>query len=229
MSIEREFIKELLNEIEIKEELVRDKEKDNGNLRGKVVELTQNNDELKNEAEELRKEIDHLKTKVKKPFTTKITNPTTLNIFEAMKEGEVISFLKPTDNKSYKTFKENPFVFTLENKGAIYCGELLGMFEIKGDNIHYYYENKPGRIIGGEIARQILHIDEETLNCSYRSFGSRKGKKMTELTYHKILKTNPIINTELNKFVSGNGNRYIYTKNDGSKYILLENGEEEVI
>lgn len=219
MSIEREFIKELLTEIENvenQERIIKEKE----DMYQEVVD----------ENKALRKEIDHLKTEVKKPYTrTTITNPTTMNIFEAMKEGDVITFIKPTDNKSYTIFKENPFIFQLENKGAIYCKELLGMYEIKGGNIHYYYQNKPGRIIGGEIARQILHIDKDTMECSFKTIGSRKGKKVSEFTYIKILKMNPVINLIRNKFVSCNGNKFIYTKNDGSKYILLENGEEEVV
>ena len=227
MSIEREYIKELLGELETAGEL----EKNYNNLVKKYDEELGYEAKLKRENDDLRKQIDDLKTKVKKPYTrTTITNPQTIDVFEALKDGDLITFIQPTENKKYNRYKSNPFIFRYDDKGAVFEGELLGVFEERKGNIYYYHQNMTKtRSMIGEIIRQVIGIDEETMDCKYKTKGSRGGKMVKEMSLKKILKLNPIRNIFQNKFVSNKYNEFIYTKQDGSQYIIHENGSEEII
>lgn len=44
-----------------------------------------------------------------------------------------------------------------------------------------------------------------------------------------ILKLNPVVNIETGKFVTTGKTEFIYQKDDGTEYIIYEDGSEEVV
>ena len=175
------------------------------------------NKELDKEIEknkELEKEIDKIKTSMKRPV---ISN--TINIFEELKKGNIIKFIHPTRNANYNSFKENPFVFEMDGKGAIYVGDLVGMYEITSTSMKYYHNQKAPHPFGGEIMYQILGAEDKTFECRVKR-GSGKGKKIQDLAFTDVLKMSPSINLNLKLFESDKYYKYIYTDKDGSEYIV---------
>lgn len=194
-------------------------------LNSEVHDLKTERDELKEENQQLHKDIDKIKKTMKKPAT--IGTPNILNLFEDMKEGKIIKFIKPTRNKKYTQFKDNPFLFQIENKGAIFCGELIGMFETTKTHAKYFHNAKAPRMIGGEIMYQFLHVNDDTFDCSLK-IGTGKSKKVDSMLFRDVLKLNPCINIKKQQFESYGVYKYIYTENDGSKYILKEGIKEYI-
>ena len=234
--IERNYIKSLLGEIDILESGNRKLCNEYRELEEKYEKLqdhSDSTDEELNMAEkrcnELEKEINNIKNNLHAQYsTTNISNPDILDIFKKIKEGKMIQFIKPEHVKGYSKYTSNPFIFQYDNKGAIFDGKLLGMFEIKKGNIYYYHERIPQRMLIGEVCKGLLNITDESQDCMYRGKGMKKSRACSKMLWKEILKTNPVINLIQNKFVSCKGQKWIYTKNDGTKYILKENGKEEV-
>ena len=248
MNADRNYIKNLLSEMDEMEIKIKELEKKERNVldEATIAELTKENDELKlinekrkseitdleNENEklegensQLHKDIKKIKSNMKKPAT--ITSPNVLNIFEDIKEGGVIKFIKPTRNKNYTNFKDNPFVFQLDNKSAVFCGELVGMFETKNNHVKYFHSHKAPRMLGSEIMYQFLHVNDETFDCALK-IGTGKSKKVDSMLFQDVLKLNPCINISMSKFESYGSYKFIYTENDGSKYIITH-GKKEYI
>lgn len=247
MNADRNYIKNLLTNIDEMENKIKELEKkEMADETSRLVELVEENNalktkkeylnseicdlkternELKEENQKLQKDIEKIKTTMKKPAT--IGTPNVLNLFEDLKDGKIIEFIKPTRNKKYTQFKDNPFLFRLENKCAVFCGELIGMFEISETHARYFHSNKAARMLGSEIMYQFLHVDDDTFDCSLK-IGTSKSKKVDSMLFMDVLKLNPCIYIPTKQFESYGIYKYIYTENDGSEYII-KNGEKEYI
>lgn len=180
---------------------------------------------LKDEKSKLEKDLKNVKENVRKPVTI---NNNSMEIFEELKKGNIITFLEPNFDKSYKSFTKNPFVFELDNKGAIYQGELIGMYERKNGCVRYFYENKAPKGVVLEIIYNIVGCIDSTFECKLRFYKTGRAKIVRNMTYQEILKTNPILNLKLHKFESYGNYKFIYEEQDGSKYIIKQ-GQKEYI
>lgn len=220
-------VESLKKEIERLEKELEEANKINVSLAKELNDANSNNakelnKELEQENKELQKEIEDIKNNMKKPV---ISN--TINIFEEMKNGNLVKFLKPTRNPHSKIFKENPFTFEIDGKGAIFVGELIGMYERLPKCIKYYHNQKAKQPYGGEILYQILGANDESFDCRVK-IGTGYGKKLNSFTYADVLKLNPTLNIKKHMFESDKYCKYIYTDSSGSDFII-KNHEIEYI
>jgi regulator of replication initiation timing len=224
--IERKYIKQLINQVEDAEEFISGLEEETQNLRTENTNLTTRVRDLELELKEQKEINNRLKIDIKRP--AKITNPATFDIFKQIKEGGVITFIKPTINGKYKSYESNPFILELDDKKAFFDGTLLGLCELKQGNYHYYSISDVRKPINSEIFR-ILNISSSYRDeCKIRPIGTR-GRMAKTYKMNDILKMNPVINIETGKFVTTGKTQFIYQKDDGTEYIIYEDGSEEVV
>lgn len=225
INFERKYIRKLLEELEDAHEVIESTEQEIENVSNENVELVEEVRELELKTAEYEKTIQHLKTDIRKPA---VINPQTFDIFKGIKDGGIIRFIEPSVNKKYSNYDTNPFVFELENKKAFFDGKLLGLCEIKKGNLYWYHVSDIRKPINSEIFKMI-GVDRNYKNeCRIKPLNSR-GKFARSIKLNDILRGNPVVNIENGKFVTTGKTQYIYTKNDGTQYIVLEDGSEEVV
>lgn len=242
-NIERQYIVELINENNEKTEIIESMQKENSSEDVKKLEeeietlkyenklLYQQNketpsddvEELQKKVKQLEKENKHIKENVKKPAIVGYNN-----LFEDIKNEKCIKFLRPnapSNRKRFKQFKQKPFVFEFDGKGAIYNDEdLIGMYEKNKNCIKYYSLKTPPISLSAEILYTIMGCEESSFDCKVKS-NMKYGKSMKNMGLKDIIKQDPVLDLRLKKFRSNKHRQYVYTEQDGSDYIIKDQKE----
>ncbi len=205
-------------------------------LTDKIDSLQKENKDLtqrleNSEENKLRKEIKKLRENVRKPVVLS-EQDNSIQQIKAIKEGE--GCIKPllSSKQGWKTLKTYPFIYEMGNKGCLFEEvNFKGCYERDGSNRTYFFHEKGTDNFHREVIKQILGLqDGEGWECRVvTKTSSKKGRKLRANTLKEILKRNPTYNVVLQRFVSDDTTKYVYTKRDGSKYIILKNGEEEIV
>lgn len=251
MNLEKQYISQLLSEIEEmkannnnengNEALIKEQEDEistlkferdmlNNQVKQLGVELKQVKQDLVGE-NKLKKELKDVKEKMRKPAVIKDTTKA-IDVLKNIKEGNgCIQPINPTV-EGWKQLSTYPFTFELGNMGCVFEEvQLKGCFERTGINRKYYYHDDCTDPLNREIVKQILGMsDNEAMDCHIvTKTSSKRGRKLRSMTWKELLKKNISFNVIHQKFVSDKDTKFVYTANDGSKYIINEKGEEEIL
>lgn len=196
-------------------------------------EHTQKIVELEAENEKLVKELKYVKENMRKPVKISAAPTSKLDVFEKLRKGEgCIQPLLP-NNPRYKMYDGSPFTFEWGKQGAFYeKATIKGCFEREGNIRRYFHIADLENVkIGGEILYTILGcVSSEGTDCNISTkTTNQKGRNFLKWGYKKLLKLNPVFNTKLQRFVSTDCAKFIYTKPDGTRYIIVDDDKEEIL
>lgn len=214
------------------EKLQKELEKMEGLVNKDIAHLSKKDKEISNLKEENEALKEQLKVKntpapeeEKAPVTHSNTY-TTMDIFQKIKEGSLIKELKMINGRGKgSAMSSHPFVFELGNCCAFFNETSPVACLEKGEKINTFIP-----IEMDKLSKAVTSSMKEFLgiNMDFK-VAQRKDLKGHSTTIKKILQCKQLISKEGYLCSHEQYTWYIYQENDGSKFIVLPNGDKEVV
>lgn len=213
------------------EKLQKELEKMESLVNKDIAHLSKKDKEISNLKEENEALKEQLKVKNTAPEEEKapVTHGntyTTMDIFQKIKEGSLIKELTMINGRGKGSrMSSHPFVFELGNCAAFFNETKNVACLEKGEDVNTYI---PIAMKG--ISKAVTSSMKEFLgiNMDFK-VAQRKDLKGHSTTIKKVLECKQLISKEGYLCSHEQYTWYIYQENDGSKFIVLPNGDKEVV
>lgn len=193
-----------------------------------ISNLKEENEALNNRVNEMKEQLKVKNTPASEEEKAPVTQETysTMDIFQKIKEGSLIKELKMVNGRGKGSrLSSHPFVFELGNCSAFFNETSPIACLEKRENVNTFIP-----IAMDTISQAVTSSMKEYIgiNMDFK-VAQHKDLKGHSTTIKKVLQCKQLINKEGYLCSHEQYTWYIYQENDGSKFIVLPNGDKEVV